>query len=109
MPNSSRIQQLLAFLEDDPNDPFLIYALATELQQQDAERALPYFECLLSEYPDYIATYYQAAHFFAELGNEERAKSVFKEGIKRAQEAGEAKTLQELRNAYQNYLFEIED
>ena len=105
----SRLMQLQAFLEEDPNDPFLLYALATEYQPTDVGKALVYFEQLLANHPDYLATYYQVAHLYAELGREEQAKQAFEKGIAKAKDQKQAKTEQELQNAYQNYLFEIED
>ena len=108
MSENQRIPQLLQFLEDDPNDPFLLYALATEYQNVDVEQAIPYFEKLLEEHPDYTATYYHAAVLYAELEENEKAEATFKEGIRRCEEAEEGKALQEIKNAYQNFLFEIE-
>ncbi|RZK28249.1 MAG: tetratricopeptide repeat protein, partial [Hymenobacter sp.] len=35
----SRLQQLLAFYQDDPNDAFTIYALATEYRADDPKLA----------------------------------------------------------------------
>ena len=39
----TRLQQLLAFYEDDPTDAFIIYALATEYRAQAPERAWEYY------------------------------------------------------------------
>ena len=45
---SSRVQKLLDFLQNEPNDPFLKYALATEyLNMNDLSRALEYYEALV--------------------------------------------------------------
>lgn len=108
MSENNRIKQLLSFLKEDPNDPFTIYALATEYQNIDMHQAMVYFEELLEKHPDYTATYYHAALLYAELEEIEKAKSTFEEGIRRCQAANEAKALQEIKNAYDNFLFEIE-
>lgn len=107
--SEKRLEQLQRFLAEDPNDPFLIYALATEYQNSDISKARRYFEELLLKHPAYIATYYQAAHLYAALEEEKLAKLTFEQGIAKAKEQGETKTLQELQNAYQNYLFETEE
>jgi Tfp pilus assembly protein PilF len=107
--NTQRLAQLQAFLEETPQDPFLLYALATEYLAGGAlETAQGYFERLLQEHPGYLATYYHAALLYAELGLAEQAEAVFREGIARCEAAQEAKALRELRQAYQNFLFEQE-
>ena len=35
----TRLQQLLAFYEAEPNDAFIVYALATEYRAQEPARA----------------------------------------------------------------------
>ncbi|MCS7086489.1 MAG: tetratricopeptide repeat protein, partial [Bacteroidia bacterium] len=55
----SRLETLLGYLAASPSDPFLIYAVAHEhVQNGDDDAARPYFERLLREHPDYLATYY---------------------------------------------------
>jgi len=104
--NSSRLEQLLNFLKEDPNDAFTLYAIATEYRESDPAEALKYYEKLLLEHPNYLATYYHAAHLYLEIGNEEKVESTFKKGIELAQEQGEALALRELQNAYNEFLFE---
>ena len=58
--NQKRLEQLREMLAEEPNDPFLIYALATEYLNTDKAKARLYFEILLSKYPDYAGTYYHA-------------------------------------------------
>lgn len=102
----NRIQQLEKFLEKDPKEAFSNYALALELVEVDQERALRLFDFLLTSHPDYTATYYHAAAFHTELGNIDRAKSIYEEGIAVLKTTDDPKALQELQNAYQNFLFE---
>ncbi|MEN7548649.1 tetratricopeptide repeat protein [Rapidithrix thailandica] len=104
--NLERIEKLNEFLNKEPNDPFLLYALGTEYATFDAERALVYFERLLKEFPDYTATYYHAAALYDEMGAIDRAKVVYEKGIEKCQQVNEAHTLRELQSAYQNFLFE---
>ena len=47
----SRLQQLLAFYEDDPTDAFTIYALATEYRETEPETAMRYYQTLLDRAP----------------------------------------------------------
>ena len=62
--NTERLTQLLKFLEEDPHDAFNWYAVATEYRATDPDRALVYFEKLLTEHPDYVPTYYHAAQLY---------------------------------------------
>jgi tetratricopeptide (TPR) repeat protein len=104
--NSERLDQLLDFLKDDPNDAFTIYAIATEYNASDPEKALEYYEKLLSQHADYLATYYHAAILYADLGKSEQAETTFKKGIALAQNKNESLALRELQNAYNEFLFE---
>jgi len=102
--NQSRLQQLLKFFEEDPNDPFNIYALANEYKSFDQEKALDYFEILIEKHPEYIATYYHLAHLYIDIGEDGKAKSTFEEGIKIASGNNENLALRELKNAYDEFL-----
>ncbi len=101
-----RLGQLFEFLENDPKDPFLLYAIATEYREQYPDKARAYYEMLLSEHEDYVGTYYHAAKLYEELGEEELAKITFEKGIDIATRAGEALALRELRSAYEEFMFE---
>ncbi|WP_291725592.1 tetratricopeptide repeat protein [Bernardetia sp.] len=117
-----RLTQLLSFLEKEPNDTFLLYALATEYLKTDVQKALEYFENLLQNYSEYIPTYYHAAELYTHLENYEKANQTYLKGIKTCQEQIEKaklenkeadkvtlKSLQELSSAYELFLMEFED
>ena len=102
-----RLQQLFSFLEADPNDPFTLYAIATEYRARgEKEQALSFYEKVHTQHPDYVATYYHLAHLYIELENSEKAEAIFKEGIERCTQLKEAHALSELQNAYNNFLFD---
>lgn len=104
--NSSRLKQLLEFHKNDPNDPFTLYAIATEYRDDNPEKALYYYEELLKKHADYLATYYHVAQLYLELGQEDKAESAFINGIKLATEQSNALALRELQNAYNEWLFD---
>lgn len=108
MSNFHRIEQLLVFLKEEPDNPFNLYALALEYQNHDAETATSYFELLLQNHKNYLPTYYHAAAFFASRDEIEKAKTLYEEGIKLALDTNESHALRELRNAYLNFQFENE-
>lgn len=110
MPSDSpRLRQLLAFYEEDPQDPFNLYALALEYQKTDPEQAAWAFGKLLGDFPDYLPAYYQAAHFFAERAVIDQAKRCFERGIELAERTGHEKAQRELRGAYRQWLDEWEN
>ncbi|WP_226389110.1 tetratricopeptide repeat protein [Penaeicola halotolerans] len=110
MPNSERIQQLLQFHQEEPKDPFVIYALALEYQNTNDQKALLYFDKLLQDHPDYLPTYLHAASYLIDL-LEDKTKiiNIFEKGINLAKQKQDQHALSELQNAYQNYLIDIDE
>ena len=51
----NRLDQLFDFLKEDPNDPFILYAIATEYMKSNIKEAQKYYEKLLIEFPEYVA------------------------------------------------------
>ena len=95
-----RLARLLDMERAQPADPFLKYALAMEyISQGNTPQSRYYFELLVSEFPDYVATYYQYGKLEEESGNNEAAIALYSLGIEKATAAGDQKTAQELRAA----------
>ncbi len=104
-----RLSQILVFLEESPNDPFLLYAAALEYQKVgQREQTQFFFDKLLTEHPDYLPTYYHAAAFFAEKGEILKTKGIYEKGIALAESQNERQALRELKNAYLNFVEEYE-
>ena len=101
-----RIEQLKQYYEEDPQDPFNIYALALEYLNMDVAKAGPLFEKLLTEHKEYLPTYYHAAKFYQERGQMEKAAEVFEEGISLARRMNDQKAMRELKSAYDEMMFE---
>ena len=108
MTHNKRLEQLLSFLEEEPQDAFLLYAIALEYLKEDSSMALKYFEQLLREQPQYTATYYQLTALYIDGNELEKAKKVFEQGIEVCKKAGEQKNFEELSQAYEQFLFEFE-
>ena len=102
----TRIEQLHQFIAEDPADEFPRYALALEYLNIDPARAKKEFDELLSRFPDYLPTYYPAAHLMIERGDGERAEELFRIGIDLARRQGNKKTEMELKTAYNQWLFD---
>ena len=107
--NKERIRLLKRYCEEDPNDPFNLYALANEYMVAQPETAEDYFEKLLEKHPGYLPTYYQAAHLYVQREAFSLALKVYEKGIALARLQKNDKTLRELQSAYDTLLFEMED
>lgn len=102
----NRIEQLHQFMKDDPTDEFLRYALALEYLKTDPLTAKKEFETLIAQSPEYLPTYYPAAHLMIELGFEADAERLFLKGIEISRKQKNSKTEQELKSAYDMWQFE---
>ena len=99
MTNSTRLEQLLAYYKEDPNDPFNTYGLALEYLKYDLSKARFYFEELLQDHPDYLPTYYHVGHLYEELEEDDLAIKAYQKGIEIAEAQDNKMTLRELQNA----------
>jgi Tfp pilus assembly protein PilF len=103
---NSRLSQLIQFYQDEPTDPFNIYALAIEYLKTDSRLAKSHFEILLKEHANYLPTYYHAAKLYQDLSLREMAIRVYEKGIDVAKAQKEMKALRELQSAYDELMFE---
>lgn len=101
--NNERIQQLLQFVQEEPGEPFNVYALALEYLSDDQGQALHYFEKLLAEHPGYLPAYYHAAALYADIGDRPKTELLYDLGLQLAREQGNDKTFQELKRAQQAF------
>ncbi|WP_347156569.1 tetratricopeptide repeat protein [Pontibacter chitinilyticus] len=98
--NGTRLEQLLHFLAEDPNDPFTLYAIATEYRSADPEKAMEYYEKLLADHETYVGTYYHAAKLYEVLGKAEVAERTYKKGMQISRQEGNLHAFSELQQAY---------
>ena len=95
-----RLDQLLEFYEEDPNDNFVRFALAQEyLKRDNTERALNLFEELVETDPDYVGTYYHLGKLYERLNRTEDAIETYDDGITVARKQQDTKDLSELQDA----------
>lgn len=106
--DQNRIAQLTRFHEEDPNDPFILYGLALEYQKSDMKKSEEFFDKLLTEFPEYLPTYYHAAKQKAALGKSDLAVTIFTDGIALARKQNEVTTTRELQSALDELKFEME-
>lgn len=102
--SNERIQQLIRFVQEEPDEPFNVYALAMEFMKDQPEQARLYFDQLLVRFPDYLPTYYQAAALYAERDERGKAAELYEKGIGLAQTQANQKALLELKRAQQAFM-----
>lgn len=103
---AERLRQLQKFYEEDPGDPFNLYALALEYLKTDSTKTSALFDVLLHQHPSYLPTYYHAAKLCQDMGQHGKAVKIFEEGMALAKRINDTKALRELRAAYDEMMFE---
>lgn len=101
--NQERIQQLLSFVQQEPGEPFNVYALGIEYLAENPAQAQHYFERLLTTHPQYLPTYYHAAQLYADQGNRPKAAELYDFGLLLARQQGNEKTYDELNRAFRAF------
>lgn len=97
----NRLEKLLEFIQNEPDDEFLQYALATEyLRLNEVDKALQYFENLVANHPNYTGTYYHLGKLYETLGRKEDAIETYQKGISITRQKRDNHALSELQAAY---------
>ena len=97
---STRLELLKRYLQEDPSDVFLRYALAFEYMSMNKnEIAYEQIEKLLNDEPEYLAGYSLAGKLSEHFGNISLAKSWYEKGIELARFQKNQHTLNELQES----------
>ena len=97
---SQRMNRLLAMLEKQPNDPFLLYSLGMEYKNAgDGARAVEQFDRTLRADPNYCYAYFQQGQTQEAAGDVEAARRAYREGIEAAKRSGDEHARSELQGA----------
>jgi tetratricopeptide (TPR) repeat protein len=97
---TNRLDLLQQFLEEDPHDPFNIYALALEFQKIDVYKSKELFDQLLKDHENYIPSYYHAGNLYLTLNLIQDAKMILEKGILKARQQNELKAMREMQSIY---------
>lgn len=109
MSNNTRLTQLFDLLKEQPEDGFLLFAVAKEYENiGDFPKAIEYYEKLRKSDPEYVGLYYHLADQYKEMEDYEKALFIFNEGIKIAQQIKDLHALSELRSAKMNMEMEMD-
>ena len=98
---SGRLEKLLEFLKNEPEDEFLQYALATEyLRLNETGKALQYYENLVSKHPGYVGTYYHLGKLYEALNRKDEAVKTYETGMEIAKQKRDNHAFSELQAIY---------
>ncbi len=95
---SERIADLLALLEDEPDDALLLLTLGKEyLDAGDTAAALPHLERAVAVDPRYTVAYRYLGTAFEAAGRAADADATWERGIAVAEETGDLQAGKEMR------------
>jgi tetratricopeptide (TPR) repeat protein len=98
----NKTDELLLFLKEEPEDPFIKYALALEyIKNNNFHEAFFYLNTLLESQPGYLAAYYQLGKVLERLSRCEEAICIYEKGMEIALAQNKKHTHSELHQAYQ--------
>jgi tetratricopeptide (TPR) repeat protein len=107
---TTRLDKLLDFLKNEPTDPFLHYALATEyLRLNQTDNALNYYEGLVKHHADYVGTYYHLGKLYEALNRKPDAIKTYEQGMAVAKNARNQHAFNELQGVYREAMGIDED
>ena len=102
----NRIEKILEFLSQQPNDNFLRHALALEYIKIGEElKARDLFVEILTESPDYVGSYYHLAKLLETLEEREAAIEWYEKGMAAAKLAKDNHAYNELQAAYEDLVY----
>jgi thioredoxin-like negative regulator of GroEL len=77
-------------LADEPDDVFLRYSLALELEKEDDfEQGLTLLRELMNESVPYVPAFFMAGQLLAKHGQTDEARTVLRDGIEQARQQGD--------------------
>lgn len=103
MGTNFRKEQIKKMLETEPNDSFLVFALAKELEnEENFLEAGKIYEKLLVNDPSYLGLYYHYGKLLEVLQEPDKATAVYKQGIAKCLESNDLHAKSELQTALMN-------
>ncbi len=95
-----RLAQLLEFHEEDPDDSFVRFAIASEYVKHGLDQdGRGFFERIVHDDPDYVGTYYHLGKLYERIGELELAMETYKSGIEIASGLSDYHAQSELQSA----------
>lgn len=97
---TERLEQLKGMLKDNPQDSFLLYAIAQEyIKHNNKAEALKFFDNLLRTNPHYTGAYYHLGKLYESMDQLDDAIDTYKQGLVITQQTGARHDYNELKGA----------
>ncbi|MEM1220854.1 MAG: tetratricopeptide repeat protein, partial [Bacteroidota bacterium] len=97
---NQRLEQLQTVFQENPNDPFLLFALAQEYgKMEEDQKSLEHYHLLTERHPGYVGT---APHLVTRLEQHDqpaKALSTYRKVMEVAKSAGDQHAYSELAGA----------
>lgn len=104
--NAARVEQLQAYLEEEPENSFLKFALALEyFNKNEPDKAEKYFNDILQSDPHYAAVYYHLGKLYEQQNRKPDAEKIYEKGLKLTK-GNDMKNYRELLSAYQDLMLD---
>ncbi len=88
---SSRREKIEAMLADEPDDTFLRYSLAMELDKEgEHDRSLEELTGLTKDTPPYVPAFFMSGQQLARLDRVNEARAILRDGIEEARQQNDA-------------------
>ncbi len=108
MNTNSRKDQLFEMLKSEPDDSFLLFALAKELEKEEQwDESKKLYEQLFANDKSYLALYYHYGKLLEKLNEKEEALNIYEQGINKCLEANDLHTKSELQSAMTNLQIDL--
>ena len=100
---NNRIDTLMTFLAEDPDDSFVRFALAKEYEKMGTlKKALDTYLSLKEKDADYVGLYYHLGGLYEVLNEKDSALTIYQGGIDVAKKKADFHALSELHTAKMN-------
>jgi thioredoxin-like negative regulator of GroEL len=97
MASVSRREQIESMLAEQPDDTFLRYSLAMELQKEGRhDESIERFRDLMADRPPYVPAFFMASKLHIQLKQIPEARTLLREGIEQARRQGDSHAASEM-------------
>jgi len=102
----NRIEKIMEFLSQQPQDNFLRHALALEyIKIGEDTKARDLFIEILTQSPDYVGSYYHLAKILEKLEQRQEAIVWYEKGMAACKLAKDDHAYRELQGAYEDLVY----
>ena len=106
---SDRLELLKKMLLEDPNDSFLLFAMAKEYEAgSNIDLAIQHYEQVRTNDPNYVGLYYHLGAAYQEKELKDKALETYRKGIEIAKSLKDHHALSELKGVLLNLELDLD-